>query len=90
MNDETIIESKFLESIVKIKHSRYTPSEDDLLELYGLYKQATIGDINIPCPSFFIPRELAKWNSWNNYKGLSKISAKKRYIILVDNLLIFG
>ena len=27
-------------------------SQDEQLELYGLYKQATVGDVNIPQPGF--------------------------------------
>jgi diazepam-binding inhibitor (GABA receptor modulating acyl-CoA-binding protein) len=87
--DKITIESKFLECIDKIKHSIHKPSDDDLLELYGLYKQSTVGDINIACPSFFIPIELAKWNSWNFFKGISKQSAKERYIVLVETLFIY-
>lgn len=65
-----------------------TISNDDLLELYALYKQATVGDINTSCPSIFDPRGRAKWNSWNNKKGLSQETCKTRYCDLVEALKI--
>lgn len=36
----------FEESVEKVNKLKETPSNDDLLELYGFYKQATVGDVN--------------------------------------------
>ena len=33
-----------------------TMENDELLEVYGLYKQATVGDVNIEKPSVTDPR----------------------------------
>lgn len=42
------------------------------LALYGLFKQATIGDVNIENPGALDFVGSAKWNSWKSYEGLSK------------------
>jgi diazepam-binding inhibitor (GABA receptor modulating acyl-CoA-binding protein) len=88
--DDIKTEISFIECATKLKELVRKPHNDELLELHGLYKQSTIGDINIKCPSFFNPSELAEWNTWNNYKGMSKITAKKRYIHLIDMLTMFN
>lgn len=36
----------FEEAVDKVKNLKETPSDNDLLELYGYYKQATVGDVN--------------------------------------------
>lgn len=41
------------------------------LALYGLYKQATIGNVNIENPGALDFVGSAKWNSWKSYEGLS-------------------
>ena len=59
-------------------------------ELYGLYKQATDGDVNMKAgevdPSAADkangPAGLsqAQWDSWNQFKGLPEEEAKQRYV----------
>ncbi|KAG2171798.1 hypothetical protein INT43_008178 [Umbelopsis isabellina] len=61
------------------------PSDDDLLKLYGLFKQATIGDNNTSKPTFDI-RGRYKWDAWNANKGKSQEEAEKEYIALVEEL----
>lgn len=61
-------------------------SNEDLLTLYSLYKQATVGDINTSAPSFWDIKGKAKWDAWNSLKGLSDTEAKTRYIEFVSAL----
>jgi diazepam-binding inhibitor (GABA receptor modulating acyl-CoA-binding protein) len=70
-----------------VKKLKSRPTDSELLELYGLYKQATVGDINIEKPYFFKFEELAKWNAWDLYKGLSTYDSEVKYVKKV-NLLI--
>lgn len=79
--------NEFLVAAEYVKKLSTTPSTDELSELYGLYKQSTVGDINIPKPSFINFRECQKWNSWNRYMGLSKHDSEVRYITLVNELI---
>lgn len=61
-------------------------SNDDLLLLYGYFKQATIGDVNIPEPGMFSFREKAKWNAWFKNGGLTKSQAMELYIETAQKL----
>jgi acyl-CoA-binding protein len=62
------------------------PSNDVLLKLYSLYKQATIGDVNGDRPGFTDPRGRAKYDAWTTRKGMSKDDAKRAYVALVNEL----
>ncbi len=63
-----------------------TPSNDDLLALYGLYKQATAGDVAGSRPGLFDVKGRAKWDAWSKLKGTSKDQAMERYVALVERL----
>lgn len=63
------------------------PSNETLLQLYGLYKQATEGDVNVDPPSNpfdFVSR--AKYDAWAGLKGQPKETAMKEYVILINKL----
>lgn len=62
------------------------PSNEELLKLYGLYKQATEGDNETERPGGFDFKAAAKYNSWLAYKGKSKSEASQLYIDLIDEL----
>ena len=87
MKSNDNIEQRFLEAIERIKKSKNTLDNDTMLKLYGYYKQATIGDCNIECPSFWQVKEQAKWNAWDNKRGKEKNYVMKQYIKLVDKIL---
>lgn len=55
------------------------PTDDEKLKFYGLYKQATIGDCNIPQPWAIQVVERAKWEAWNSRKGMTKDTAMTKY-----------
>lgn len=64
------------------------PTTDELLKLYSLYKQATIGDCNTERPGIFNIRDRTKWDSWNALKGtLTQEEAEQQYIEFVDELI---
>jgi acyl-CoA-binding protein len=63
------------------------PSNDTLLQLYSLYKQATEGDVNSDPPSNpfdFVNK--AKYEAWVAIKGKPKEAAMKEYTDLVNKL----
>ena len=63
------------------------PSNDTLLQLYSLYKQSTVGDINIPPPENpfdFVAK--AKYEAWAALKGKTQKDAQNEYINLVNKL----
>ena len=62
------------------------PSNEQLLKLYALYKQATHGDNDTDRPGGFDFKAAAKYNAWESIKGQSKEEAMKAYIDLVNEL----
>lgn len=73
------IEENFKFACENIKNLSEKPSNDDLLYLYGHFKQATVGDCNASQPGFFDPKGRAKWDAWNNLKGMTKEDAMLNY-----------
>ena len=62
------------------------PSNEDLLALYSLYKQATEGDVQGDAPSGFDFVGGAKYAAWEKRRGMSSDEAMQGYIDLVDRL----
>ena len=75
---------EFYNATVRTKSFKSTPPDNTLLDFYGLYKQATIGDINTSEPMFWDVKGKAKWNAWNARKGMTKDQAMDQYIGLVN------
>ena len=59
-------------------------SNEDKLEFYGLFKQATVGDCNTDRPGMFDPKGRAKWDAWESKKGMSQDDAKAAYVAKVQ------
>uniref|UniRef100_A0A914XK17 ACB domain-containing protein n=1 Tax=Plectus sambesii TaxID=2011161 RepID=A0A914XK17_9BILA len=76
----------FETAAAQVKSLKTSPSNDELLELYGLYKQATTGDNNTSKP-WVDPKGRAKWEAWEGRKGMSQDDAKAAYIEVVQTLL---
>lgn len=75
------------ESAVKSAHSlNERPSNEDLLKIYSLYKQATEGDNNGEPPGGFNFKAAAKHNAWKKLEGMSKDEAMTKYIDLIEQL----
>lgn len=60
---------------------------DKKLEIYALYKQGLVGDVNTDRPGMFDLKGKAKWDAWNAKKGTDKDDAQKAYIELIEALL---
>ena len=70
----------------RVKTLSEKPSNDDLLALYSLYKQATEGDVKGEAPSGFDFRGAAKYAAWEKRRGMSADEAMQAYVNLVDQL----
>jgi len=71
------------------KQSKSLPdqSNENLLLLYSLFKQASEGDISIEKPTnMFDFKGIAKFNAWEVLKGMSKEEAMQKYVDLVERL----
>ncbi|MFT3679673.1 MAG: acyl-CoA-binding protein [Ferruginibacter sp.] len=81
------INELFQQAVANSKTLSEKPSNEILLQLYSLYKQATDGDASGDAPSNpfdFVAK--AKYNAWEEQKGKSKESAMQEYIDLVTKL----
>lgn len=64
------------EAIKKSAEHNIKMSDDELKQVYSLYKQGTVGDCNTPKPGMLDFKGKAKWEAWNNQKGKSKEDAQ--------------
>ncbi|KAF9902111.1 Acyl-CoA-binding domain-containing protein 1 [Linnemannia zychae] len=76
----------FENAATKVKALTTSPENKDLLQLYALFKQATVGDNNTDRPGAFDFKGKAKWDAWTEKKGVSKEDAEAQYIALVGEL----
>ena len=61
-------------------------SNEVLLDLYGIFKQATAGDVTGEKPGPFDFVGAAKYDAWEKRRGMTQDDAKQAYIDLVDRL----
>ena len=72
------------ESVKTFKASKPVPNESKLV-VYGLYKQATAGDVATARPGGFLNFEAnAKWDAYHAVKGMPPAEAKEKYIAEVQ------
>lgn len=78
---------KFIEAAEKVKTLSERPDDDTLLKLYGLYKQATIGNCTAQAPWMINFEARSKWDAWKSHAGKPKQQAEQEYVKLVEKLL---
>jgi acyl-CoA-binding protein len=81
------LKAQFEQAAADSKTLSEKPSNEVLLQLYSLYKQGSIGDVNTDPPSNpfdFVNK--AKYEAWASLKGKSQEEAMKEYITLVGKL----
>ena len=80
------IEEQFKDAEQRSKTLPKRPNNDQLLQLYALYKQSTVGDATGARPGFSDFQGRAKFDAWAKIKGKSKEAAMKEYVDLVQKL----
>jgi diazepam-binding inhibitor (GABA receptor modulator, acyl-CoA-binding protein) len=80
------LSAKFEDAQARVKKLSKSPSNEDLLELYAFYKQATTGDVSGSRPGMFDLKGRAKFDAWTTKKGTSKDDAMSKYVAVVDRL----
>ncbi len=80
------LKNTFEAAVAESKKLPERPSNDVLLKLYALYKQATDGDVEGKRPGFTDMVGRAKYDAWAAVKGISSDEAMTRYIDLVATL----
>uniref|UniRef100_M4B440 ACB domain-containing protein n=1 Tax=Hyaloperonospora arabidopsidis (strain Emoy2) TaxID=559515 RepID=M4B440_HYAAE len=78
------LKTDFETAAALVKTFSKNPTNDEKLALYANYKQATVGDNTTPAPGMFDLTGKAKWNAWNEKKGVSKEDAMKAYVAEVE------
>jgi len=81
------LKEQFEKAASDSKNLSEKPNNETLLQLYSLYKQGSIGDINTDPPSNpfdFVGK--AKFEAWASLKGKSTTDAMTEYIELIKKL----
>ena len=81
------LKEQFEQAVADSKNLSEKPGKETLLQLYSLYKQGSVGDVNIDPPSNpfdFVGK--AKYEAWAGLKGKSTTDAMTEYIELIKKL----
>lgn len=80
------LQQQFDSAVARSKELTKRPSNQELLDLYALFKQASEGDVTGDRPGGFDFKAIAKYDAWAERKGKGKEDAMKEYIALMDRL----
>lgn len=80
------LEDDFQAAQNRVKQLARTPKPEQLLELYSLYKQGTLGDVSGARPGVLDFKGRAKYDAWSARQGTSRPAAMQAYVDLVRRL----
>lgn len=80
------LEERFNQAVADSKELPERPDNAALLQLYGLYKQASAGDCTDSEPGAVDFVAKAKWDAWRANTGQSQDEARSNYIEQIDSL----
>ncbi|MER7073975.1 acyl-CoA-binding protein [Terrabacter sp. NPDC000476] len=78
--------AEFEQAVEAVKGLTRDPGNDVKLRLYGLFKQATAGDVTGSRPGFTNPVGRAKHDAWAKLAGTSPEDAQEQYVAVVRDL----
>jgi diazepam-binding inhibitor (GABA receptor modulator, acyl-CoA-binding protein) len=81
------LQEQFEQAVANADKLTKRPSNQELLDLYAYYKQATEGDVHGDRPGGFDFKGIAKHDAWQQLKGKTTDEAKEGYIHLMQTLL---
>nr|CAH0102040.1 unnamed protein product [Daphnia galeata] len=81
------LDQKFNNAAENIKALTARPTDEELKEIYALFKQAMVGDVNVARPGMLDFKGKAKWDSWESKKGMSSDAAKEAYVVKAEELV---
>ncbi len=79
-------QEQFDQAVNRSKSLTERPSNEELLSLYALYKQATEGDVSGERPGGFDFKAIAKYDVWAALKGKPQEEAQEEYVNFVEKL----
>jgi len=77
----------FAAAQVRVKQLTKSPDTSELLELYALFKQGTLGDVQGERPGMLDFKGRAKYDAWQGKRGTGKDAAMQSYVALVEQLV---
>lgn len=84
------ISQRFDQAVDKVRNApsegEFKPSQALQLKMYGLYRQATDGDVSGKKPSMINPVARYKWQAWKDNEGMSREDAMTAYVAEVDKI----
>ncbi|MEQ5835770.1 acyl-CoA-binding protein [Marinobacter halodurans] len=82
------LKTQFDEAVnyIQTAEGDFKPSNELKLEFYALYKQATEGDVSGKKPGMLDVVGRAKYNAWEEVKGMSSEQAMQKYIDRLESL----
>lgn len=78
-------EERFRDALARVKTLPKQPN-NVLLDLYGLFKQSSEGDVSGKRPGVLDLRGRAKWDAWAARQGMTREQAMVAYAEMVDRL----
>lgn len=84
------LKSEFEAAVDKVRNApsdgSFKPSNDYKLKMYGLYRQATDGDVSGKRPGMLDMIGRMKYDAWAALKGVGRDEAMQRYIAEVKKV----
>lgn len=84
------LEAEFQQTVNKVRNAPqsgdFKPSNDYMLKMYALYRQARDGDVQGKRPGMLNVVERAKYDAWAKLKGKSREEAMREYIDEVERV----
>lgn len=80
------LQEDFQAAVAQSQQLTQRPSNEELLELYALFKQGTEGDVSGERPGGFDFKGIAKYTAWETKKGMTREVAQAQYIELMATL----
>jgi diazepam-binding inhibitor (GABA receptor modulator, acyl-CoA-binding protein) len=81
-----MLAESFADAQHRAKSLARRPSNQDLLDLYSLFKQGTVGDVTGKRPRILDVKGRAMYDAWSRNRGISMAEAQREYVALVDRL----
>uniref|UniRef100_A0A8C6UUR4 Acyl-CoA-binding protein n=1 Tax=Neogobius melanostomus TaxID=47308 RepID=A0A8C6UUR4_9GOBI len=84
-----VAQAQFESAAADVKNLKAKPADDEMLKIYSLYKQASVGDVNTARPGMLDFTGKAKWDAWRSRKRFSGDS-KTLYMALFIHSILGG
>ena len=80
------LEEDFERAAREVQRLPARPSNEELLELYALFKQASVGDVRGTRPGLVDFKGRAKYDAWAALSGMDRDEAMRTYVALARHL----